>query len=139
MDRRQLAEFYEDVFGKIRRLTLNKSHDYTGASTDPFANLSAAEKLGIVSTEKGILVRLLDKLMRVNSFVDIGVLLVEDEKVEDTCLDGANYFILLAAWISTRKDPTAQAAVVAAMEKALDADDAKAARTATARAPRSKR
>lgn len=80
-----------------------KNADYTGAASDAFANFAMIENLGVVSTEAGMFVRFTDKFMRVASFIKKGVLAVKDETVEDTLLDLANYCLLMAAYISTKK------------------------------------
>jgi hypothetical protein len=46
---------------------------------------------------------MVDKLARINSFSQKGELQVKDESVEDTLLDLANYAILLAGYIRSKK------------------------------------
>lgn len=60
--------------------------------------------MGITTTEKGMLVRMLDKMSRLSSFCDSGEFKVQDEKLEDTILDIINYSILLHAYIESKKD-----------------------------------
>lgn len=84
-------------------ITRRKNADYTGTGDDPFANFDRVSILGISSTEQGFLTRMLDKFCRLVSFVQRGVLLVKDESLEDTCLDLANYCILFAGYIRSRK------------------------------------
>ena len=62
------------------------------------------EKIGIASTEQGFLTRMMDKISRVNSFVKQGTLNVADEKIEDTLMDLANYAILMAGYLRSKKD-----------------------------------
>ena len=73
-----------------------------------FANFTAVEKNGIVSTEQGFLVRMTDKMQRINSYVQQGKLLVEDEKVTDTLMDLANYCVLMSGYLTSKetKSPT---------------------------------
>lgn len=87
----------------MTEVTKRKNADYTGKGNDPFANFSKAELLGICSTEQGFLVRMSDKISRIISFVQKGVLEVEDERVEDTLMDLANYCILMSAYIKSKK------------------------------------
>ena len=57
------------------------------------------ESLGVATTEEGFVVRMSDKLMRVANLVSSGnPNLVEDEKIEDTLIDLANYALLLATY-----------------------------------------
>ncbi len=65
-----------------------KSCDYAQI-TDPFANFRACEVLGI-DLKRGILVRMMDKLVRINNLIDREAK-VKDESIEDTLLDLMNY------------------------------------------------
>lgn len=104
MDREGLKEFFEDKTELMKEICVNKNHDYTGKNVSPFANFEKVERLGICSTEQGFLTRMSDKLSRVISFVEQGVLKVEDEKIEDTLIDLANYSLLMAAYLKSKKD-----------------------------------
>lgn len=73
-----------------------KGHDYSG-TVDTLRNLKTIESDGLMSAEKGILVRLHDKFMRLAQFTDAGVLAVTDEKIEDTLTDIINYATLFEA------------------------------------------
>lgn len=80
-----------------------KNHDYAGFDEDPFANFKVVENCGIASVEQGFLTRMMDKISRVNSFIKQGVCNVQDEKIEDTLVDLANYSILLSGYIKQKK------------------------------------
>lgn len=88
----------------MKAITVAKNADYTGIGDDPFANFSLVEVLGITDTVRGFLVRMSDKLSRITSFAQKGVLEVKDESIEDTLKDLANYCILLSAYIKSQKD-----------------------------------
>lgn len=79
-----------------------KNEDYTGDTEDAFANFTAVERNHIATTEQGFLTRMQDKMCRVNSFCQKGTLEVEDEKVEDTLQDLANYCILFSAYLRSK-------------------------------------
>ncbi len=64
-----------------------KSSDYAQPD-DPFANFKGSEFLGI-DLKRGILIRMMDKISRVNNLIDRGAKV--KESVEDTCLDLINY------------------------------------------------
>ena len=70
-----------------------KNHDYAGTN-DPFRNF---RRFGLL----GILVRLGDKLARLESFVENGELKVKDESVRDTILFPylVNYSILFQGYL----------------------------------------
>ena len=72
-----------------------KNSDYTGGkkATDPFANFKSSTVLG-VHPVLGLLMRVLDKIQRIRSFVNDSELQVPDESVEDAFNDIINYMIL---------------------------------------------
>lgn len=101
----ELFDIHTRLTDKALDLMKKKNHDYSGKSgKEPFANFTRAEAMGITTTEKGMLVRLLDKMSRLSSFCDSGEFKVEDEKLEDTILDMINYSVLLYAYIESKKD-----------------------------------
>ena len=105
MNREEYLAYHEYCTKKLVEITKKKNHDYSGFSDDnPFANFEIVEKTGVASVEQGFLTRMLDKFSRINSFVKQGVLSVEDEKIEDTLLDLANYSLLLAGYIKSKKE-----------------------------------
>lgn len=84
-------------------VTRVKNADYTGTDPSPFSNFTRVEALGICSTEQGFLTRMTDKISRITSFAQKGFLLVKDESVEDTLVDLANYCILMAGFLRSKK------------------------------------
>lgn len=103
MNKSEYFQFHKECCEKMIAITAAKNADYTGAGDNPFANFSRVEAMGISSTEQGFLTRMLDKMCRIGSFVQKGVLMVKDESVEDTLLDLANYCILMAGYIRSKK------------------------------------
>lgn len=77
---------------QMAALHSRKNHDYAGAE-DPLRNLKSSARLGL-DPVTGVLVRLQDKMSRLESFAQQGELLVKDESVEDTLMDMAVYSIL---------------------------------------------
>jgi hypothetical protein len=104
MTREQLVDFIEKFYGKNVEILKAKNADYSGGNSDPFGNFKSVEILGI-SAEEGFLTRMMDKMMRISSFVKKGELQVKDESVKDTLADLANYSALLAAFIESKKKP----------------------------------
>jgi hypothetical protein len=88
----------------MHAITRAKNQDYTGVGDDPFANFTRVEMMGVTDAPRGFLVRMLDKVSRLVSFTQKGTFAVKDESFEDTCLDLANYAILLAAYVKSKKD-----------------------------------
>jgi len=104
MKQENLLNFFDDTVAKMRATMVAKNSDYCGGNTDPFANFTRVEEINFgVSTEQGLLVRIIDKIMRIGSFVKQGTLMVKDESVTDTLLDLANYAILFAAYLESKK------------------------------------
>lgn len=103
MTREELISFAELFFSKNIAIMKNKNADYSGGASDPFANFKAVSLLGIDPNE-GFLTRMIDKLMRISSFVKKGELQVKDESVADTLSDLANYCMLMAAYIESCKE-----------------------------------
>ena len=83
---KSLAEFHREAF----ELTKAKNSDYT-AKGEALANFRACEKLGLCDTWTGILVRMIDKMMRLIAFERLGAFEVKSESVHDTCMDLSNY------------------------------------------------
>ena len=89
----------------MTEITRAKNSDYCGLSDDPFANFKQIG--GLVQTpnvvEIGFLTRMSDKMARIGSFVAKGTLEVKDESVLDTLCDLANYSILFAGYLKSKK------------------------------------
>ncbi len=64
-----------------------KNSDYAQPD-DPYANFRGSEILG-VDLKRGILVRIMDKIARLNNLIDREAKV--DESIDDTCLDLMNY------------------------------------------------
>lgn len=106
MTKQEYLKFHQECCEKLVTITKAKNSDYTGISDDPFSNFTKVENLGICTTEQGFLTRMTDKLARIISFQQRGFFEVKDESIEDTLLDLANYSILLAGYISSKKKLT---------------------------------
>lgn len=104
MNKAEYFKYQEDTFNKLLELTRKKNADYCGVGNNPFENFTRVEMLGICTTEQGFLTRMTDKLSRLISFSQKGFLEVSDETVEDSLHDLANYCILLAGYIKSKKE-----------------------------------
>ena len=93
------AKLCKDALDLMQR----KNHDYAGKSgVEPFANFTRAEAMGITTPERGMMVRMLDKMSRLSSFMDSKEFKVEDEKLRDTILDLINYSVLLYSYLEDK-------------------------------------
>lgn len=102
MNKEEYFHFAENFFAKCIEISRKKNADYTGISSDPFANFRSVEALDI-SANDGFLTRMMDKMTRIASFAHTGELQVKDETVIDTLRDLANYSCLMAGLIESRK------------------------------------
>lgn len=103
MTREEFFKYQEETFNKMMALTRKKNADYAGQGGDAFNNFTRIEIIGVASTEQGFLTRMFDKFSRIISFMQNGELQVKDESVEDTLIDLANYSILMAAYLKSKK------------------------------------
>lgn len=88
---------------KVLEILKNKNSDYTGGSFDPFANFRVTEALGLSNAETGILIRMVDKVQRIKSFVAKGSLQVSNESVQDSLRDIIGYSLILLGMLDSKK------------------------------------
>ena len=81
---------YLKLLDEMRELHIRKAADY-GRGADPFANVRASVDFGIPAWV-GTMVRAMDKVHRIKSFVANGNL--KNESVEDSLLDLAAYALI---------------------------------------------
>lgn len=96
-------EFFEHInqsFTDGLELIRKKNTDYSGL-IDPFKNFRSAEVIG-VGVDKAILVRILDKIARINNLLDSEAQ-VKDESIDDSILDAANYLYILKAYLYDKR------------------------------------
>lgn len=103
MNREQYLEEFKKITEQMYGITQRKNSDYTGDNSQPFKNFTMVETMGAATTEQGFFTRMNDKMMRFAGFLKNGTLQVEDEKIEDTLMDLANYSILLICYLRSKK------------------------------------
>ena len=82
----QLLEHHKNICQEALDIMEKKNHDYAGKGGEtPFANFERCEAMGVCSTEQGFLVRVIDKVSRLSTFVESGKLKVENESYNDVC------------------------------------------------------
>lgn len=106
MTKDELLELHDATCRDARAIMERKNNDYTGGKSvaDPFANFRMAELLGLPG-EIGLLLRMMDKIQRIRSFVLDGSLSVASESVDDACDDIVNYAILCKGMLRERRNP----------------------------------
>lgn len=103
--RAQLYDMHEELCRAAKGIMERKNRDY-GESTDPFRNFRAHGLFGMI-------VRMHDKLARMQTFVERGNLVVVEESITDCVLDLINYAILFEGYriddaSDTRRDKKGQ-------------------------------
>ena len=91
---------YKEILAEMQELHDRKANDYT--SGDEFGNFVEAERIGIPDW-KGAFIRLQDKYTRLCNAVGGKELMVNDETIEDTLIDMANYSVLILAMYKRKK------------------------------------
>ncbi len=94
----------KETFTKCLDLVIRKNNDYSGlknADNDPFKNIRGAEFVG-VPNERGILVRMMDKMGRISSLLSQDAQ-VKEESINDTLDDLINYSVILKSYLKNKK------------------------------------
>lgn len=104
MNTTEFLEELEKSYASNLAISKRKNADYAGEG-DPFKNFKLCEMMGICSVEKGIMVRMCDKMSRIATLLDKNESVL-DEKVEDTCADLSNYSMILKVYLQNKLDKT---------------------------------
>lgn len=88
------------TFDNCMKVAVKKNNDYGGTIRNPFANFENATIAG-VTVERGILVRLMDKMSRISTLLDKEAM-VKDEAITDTIEDAINYLAILKSYINQK-------------------------------------
>lgn len=123
MNRDELIEYHERICEEARELMRVKNHDYAGKNTSsPWMNFERSEIMGLCKTEQAFMVRILDKVSRLITFIDAGELAVKGEGVHDSIVDIINYMVLFSAFCKDKeaKNTTYQGEAGLLTEEDLD-------------------
>ena len=96
---------FKQITEEMYELTKRKNKDYTGGIDDAFRNFTMIEEIsrGGVTTEQGFFTRIMDKIMRISTFISKNDFEVKDEKIEDTLLDLCVYTLLFLCYIRSKQ------------------------------------
>jgi len=105
MDFNDIIKLLDETVANLKDTMRRKSSDYTGGKTsqDPFANFNSTNVFD-VDPIIGIMIRVLDKMQRIRSFVKDDELQVPNESVDDAFDDMIGYTILAKALMKQRRD-----------------------------------
>lgn len=98
----ELKELHEKTCDGAKKTLAAKNHDYADDG-DIFKNFTASQYINI-QPEKGILMRIMDKISRCNTFIENGELKVTEESFDDAIEDTINYLILLKAYNKQKQE-----------------------------------
>lgn len=105
MNRDELIGYHERICEEARELMRVKNHDYAGKNTSsPWMNFERSEIMGLCKTEQAFMVRILDKVSRLITFIDAGELAVKGEGVHDSIVDIINYMVLFSAFCKEKEE-----------------------------------
>jgi len=102
MNQQDLFNLHKETTSRCFKICEEKNNDYAN-SDNPFKNFESSTIFGIHPV-KGILLRITDKLQRVNTFCENGQLSVKTESVDDALEDVINYCILAKGIIKKSKE-----------------------------------
>ena len=103
MNKVEYLELVRKELKDLADLIERKNSDYTGGSDDPFANFKVTEQLGLSDARMGVLIRMVDKIQRLRSFIEKGELKVKDESAQDAARDICGYSLILIGMLQSYK------------------------------------
>lgn len=95
-----LLDDLHQTFENCMQTAIKKNNDYGGSNNNPFANFENSTVAG-VTVERGILVRLMDKMSRISTLLEKEAM-VKDEAITDTIEDAINYLAILKSYINQK-------------------------------------
>ncbi len=101
MTQQELLEYIEDRHKKSIELIKSKSQDYAKPDSDTLSNFKNSTIIE-VSLERGILVRMMDKISRISNLLDKDPAVV-GESIDDSIMDLINYTFILGSVLNQRK------------------------------------
>ena len=90
----------DETFNKCYEILEKKNEDYSGDDQDPFKNFKNSITVG-VAPERGVLVRIMDKIQRVSNLIDKEPNVLE-ESIDDTLIDLINYSVILKIFLKQK-------------------------------------
>ena len=103
MTQDEYVRFANKELSRLQEIIKQKSADYSGGSDDALANFRLSEQLGLADAEIGLLIRLVDKIQRIKSFLAKGSLEVPNESAQDAARDIIGYSVALLALLEDKK------------------------------------
>lgn len=95
MNKKDYFELVDRELAAIKDTIHRKNNDYTGDADDAFANFKVTEALGLSDARTGLLIRMVDKIQRLKTFIAKGELKVKGESAQDAARDCIGYSLIL--------------------------------------------
>lgn len=103
MNQDELLKHHNEICTTAYKLMVRKNHDYAGKNgATPFANFERSEVMGLCTTEAAMMVRMMDKMSRLSTYIDAGELKVENEGYKDAVIDLINYLVIFSGYIDSK-------------------------------------
>lgn len=100
MTTQQYNEQLEQNFKDCLLISTAKNSDYADKD-NPFKNFNLSANVVGITVEKGIMIRLMDKMTRISNLLERENV-VKDEKIEDTIKDAMNYLNILLTYLQQK-------------------------------------
>jgi|GEM_PF-5011687 len=104
MTQKEFLELFDREVALMRETLVAKGNDYSGGDSDTLANFKMTEKLGLADADTGLLIRMVDKIQRVKSFLQRGELSVKNESAKDAVRDIIGYSFLELALMEEKEE-----------------------------------
>lgn len=106
MNTQEILDRFDVTVAKVRETLAKKNHDYTqGSIDDALNNFKISSVVLHIDPSKGLLVRVLDKIARLVTFIECGRLVVDNESATDSIHDIIGYMALLEALLQDESRP----------------------------------
>lgn len=103
MNQTEFTDHIQTVFNKVTELVRNKNTGYSD-DANAFSNLELCENAGVCSVERGIMVRMFDKMGRVSNLLgEASTHLKVEESITDSLMDLIGYAAILIVYRKSRE------------------------------------
>lgn len=103
MNQTEFADHIQTVFNRATELVRNKNTSYSD-DANAFSNLELCENAGVCSVERGIMVRMFDKMGRISNLLgEASSQLEVEESIADSLMDLIGYAAILIVYRKSRE------------------------------------
>lgn len=103
MNQTEFTDHIHTVFNRVTELVRNKNTGYSD-DANAFSNLELCENAGVCSVERGIMVRMFDKMGRISNLLgEASSHLEVEESITDSLMDLIGYAAILIVYRKSRE------------------------------------